>query len=203
VEEVLQAGIDEVIIIVQEDDLADFKAFFNEQISIENYNKLPRHFQDYARRLLRSGGTSNSLRRRRRKASDTLCIAPGKPSAMSRFIMLAITFIAPTQIDRAHVLLDAYHQHGTKLVGLRRTAEDQIAAFGTVAGVWLESGQLLNINEFTEKPTIDYARSHLLVPGLLENEYLTLFGHTSSSRRSSSIWKSISRTMCASAASSS
>src|SRR5574342_21481 len=55
VEEALQAGIEEVIIIVQEDDLDDFKSFFNEQISIENYNKLSAHFQDYARYLLEIG----------------------------------------------------------------------------------------------------------------------------------------------------
>ena len=43
VEEALEAGIEEVIIIVQENDLEDFRSFFNNQISIENYNKLPAH----------------------------------------------------------------------------------------------------------------------------------------------------------------
>ena len=55
VEEALEAGIEEVIIIVQQDDLDDFHSFFNDQISIENYNKLPRHFQEYARRILDLG----------------------------------------------------------------------------------------------------------------------------------------------------
>jgi UTP--glucose-1-phosphate uridylyltransferase len=55
VEEALNAGLEEVIIIVQEHDLEDFRAFFNEQITIENYNKLPRHFQEYARRILEIG----------------------------------------------------------------------------------------------------------------------------------------------------
>jgi UTP--glucose-1-phosphate uridylyltransferase len=73
-------------------------------------------------------------------------------------------------------LMDAYHQHGISIVGLKRTPESQIAAFGTVAGVWLEAEELLSVTEFAEKPTIDYARTHLLVPGLPEGEYLTLFG---------------------------
>jgi mevalonate kinase len=55
VEEAIQAGIEEVIIIVQEEDLDEFKFLFNEQISIENYNKLSPHFQDYARYLLEIG----------------------------------------------------------------------------------------------------------------------------------------------------
>src|SRR5690606_103904 len=55
VEEALSAGIEEVCIIVQEDDRRDFEAFFKTQISVENFNKLPRHFQEYARRLLDLG----------------------------------------------------------------------------------------------------------------------------------------------------
>lgn len=46
VEEALQAGIEEIFIIVQKDDLNDFRSFFSTQISIENYNKLPPHFQN-------------------------------------------------------------------------------------------------------------------------------------------------------------
>jgi UTP--glucose-1-phosphate uridylyltransferase len=42
--------------------------------------------------------------------------------------------------------------------------------------VWVEDGQLLNITEFAEKPTADYARNNLRVSGLAEGEYLTVFG---------------------------
>lgn len=73
-------------------------------------------------------------------------------------------------------LLDAYQQYGTNILGLRRTAEDQIENFGTVAGVWIEEEMLINVTEFSEKPTVDYARSHLRVPGLPDGEYLTVFG---------------------------
>jgi UTP--glucose-1-phosphate uridylyltransferase len=81
-----------------------------------------------------------------------------------------------TEKSCAQQLLEAYQQHGFNLVGLRRTPEDQIANFGTVAGVWIEQEHLLNVTEFAEKPTADYARSNLRVPGLPEGEYLTIFG---------------------------
>ncbi len=42
--------------------------------------------------------------------------------------------------------------------------------------MWVEPGQRLNITEFAEKPTVDYARNHLRVPGLPDAEYLTVFG---------------------------
>jgi UTP--glucose-1-phosphate uridylyltransferase len=76
----------------------------------------------------------------------------------------------------AQQLLEAYHQRGISVLGLRRTPEDQIANFGTVTGVWIEDDLLLNVTEFAEKPTVDYARSNLRVPGLPEGEYLTVFG---------------------------
>jgi UTP--glucose-1-phosphate uridylyltransferase len=59
---------------------------------------------------------------------------------------------------------------------VRRTPESDIANFGTVAGVWIEEPRMLNVTEFSEKPTIDYARTNLRVPGLPQGEYLTVFG---------------------------
>ncbi len=76
----------------------------------------------------------------------------------------------------ARQLLEAYQHHGQSLVGLRRTPEAQIGSFGAVTGVWLEPERLLNITEFAEKPTPDYARTNLRVASLKEWEYLTLFG---------------------------
>jgi len=61
-------------------------------------------------------------------------------------------------------------------VGMRRTPENQIGGFGTVTGVWMEPESPLSVSAFAEKPTPDYARVNLRVPGLPEGEYLTLFG---------------------------
>jgi UTP--glucose-1-phosphate uridylyltransferase len=73
-------------------------------------------------------------------------------------------------------LIDSFGRHGHSILGLRRTPESQLANFGTATGVWLEQDSLLSITEFAEKPTVDYARSNLRVPGLPEGEYLTVFG---------------------------
>ena len=62
------------------------------------------------------------------------------------------------------------------MLGLRRTPEEKIANFGTATGVWVDDGRLLSVTEFAEKPTVDYARSNLRIPGFPEDEYLTVFG---------------------------
>ncbi len=76
----------------------------------------------------------------------------------------------------AQQVIDVFNQHGISALGLRRTPGSQIGNFGTATGIWLEENELLNITEFAEKPTLDYARSNLGMPGLDEDEFLTVFG---------------------------
>lgn len=178
VEEALEAGLEEVIIIVQENDLGDFRSFFNAQISIENYNKLPRHFQDYARRLLEIGRRVSFVVQSTQEGFGHAVYCARQAIGAEPFLLMLGDHLyrANGEVSCTRQLLEAYQQHGMNVLGLRRTPEEQIANFGTVTGVWLEADRLLNINEFAEKPTVDYARSNLRVPRLPEGEYLTVFG---------------------------
>jgi len=178
VEEALEAGIQEVIIIVQEHDLEDFQSFFNTQISIENYNKLPRHFQEFARRILEIGRKVTFVVQSTQEGFGHAIYCAREAVGDEPFLLMLGDHLYRANGDQscAGQLMEAYQQHGINVLGLRRTPESEIANFGTVAGVWLEEEQLLSVTEFAEKPTVDYARSNLRVPGLPEDEYLTVFG---------------------------
>ncbi len=178
VEEALDAGLEEVIIIVQEGDLDDFRSFFNTQISIENYNKLPPHFQRYAQQLLEIGRRVTFVTQPNQQGFGHAVYCAKEAIGDEPFMLMLGDHLyrSGSEDSCAKQLMDAYKQHGINVLGLRHTPEDQIANFGTVAGIWLEEGHLLSVTEFAEKPTVDYARNNLLVPGLPENEYLTVFG---------------------------
>ena len=178
VEEALDAGIEEVIIIVQENDLEDFRSFFKSQISIENFNKLPRHFQDYSRRILDMGRRVTFVLQTAQEGFGHAIYCTRESVGNEPFLLMLGDHLYRSNTEKscAQQLLEAYQQHGFNLVGLRRTPESEIANFGTVAGVWIEPERVLNVTEFSEKPTVDYARSNLRVPGLPEHEYLTIFG---------------------------
>ena len=178
VEEALQAGIEEVIIIVQENDLDDFRSFFCEQISIENYNKLPRHFQEYSRRLLEMGQHVRFAVQTAQQGFGHAVYSAAQMVGNEPFLLMLGDHIyrSETDISCARQLLDAYQRHGQSIVGMRRTPESEISNFGTLTGVWLEEEKLLNISEFAEKPNLDYARTNLRVSALPEGEYLTVFG---------------------------
>ncbi|MGD0610154.1 MAG: sugar phosphate nucleotidyltransferase [Anaerolineales bacterium] len=178
VEEALEAGIDEVVIVVQKGDLEGFRSFFTEQISIENYNKLPPPFQEYSRRLLEIGRhVIFAIQSAQEGFGHAVFCAQERIGNEPFLLMLGDhLYHSTSKVSCARQLLEAYRKHGNSLVGMRRTPESQLGNFGALTGVWLEEGRLLNVTEFAEKPTLDYARTNLRVPGLPENEYLTVFG---------------------------
>ena len=68
-------------------------------------------------------------------------------------------------------LLRAYQ--GTSIMAVRRTPEEAISHYGTVAGSWevrrgTPSYERLTISTVVEKPTIDEARLNLTTPGLAD-----------------------------------
>ncbi len=178
VEEALQAGIEEVIIIVQEHDLEDFDNFFNMQIPIENYNKLSPRFQEYSRRILEIGRQVTFAIQPAQEGFGHAVYCARKAVAGEPFLLMLGDHLYRSNVEKscAQQLLDTYHRHGVSVVGLRRTPEDKIANFGTATGVWLDEGELLSVTEFAEKPTLEYARHNLALAALPPGEYLTVFG---------------------------
>jgi UTP-glucose-1-phosphate uridylyltransferase/mevalonate kinase len=178
VEEALDAGIDEVVIVVQQDDLADFESFFAAQISIENFNKLAPRSQEYARRILEIGRRVRFVTQTAQEGFGHAVYCAREALGDEPFLLMLGDHLyrSNVQASCARQLVEAYQRSSTSVVGLRRTPEAQIQAFGTATGVWLEPAKLMNVTEFAEKPTPDYARTNLRVPGFPEGEYLTIFG---------------------------
>ncbi|MBE0695545.1 MAG: UTP--glucose-1-phosphate uridylyltransferase [Anaerolineaceae bacterium] len=178
VEEAVEAGIEEVFIIVQKDDLPDFQSFFNQQISIENYNKLPHHFQEYSKRILEIGSHIHFVIQQNQEGFGHAVYSTREAIGNEPFLLMLGDHIyrSNNAISCSQQMLEAYQRHGTSVVGLKRTPQELIHSFGVVTGSWLEKNRLLNITEFAEKPTLDYAQNNLHVPDVPENEFLTVFG---------------------------
>ncbi len=178
VEEAIEAGIEEVYIIVQKDDLNEFSSFFNTQISIENFNKLSAKSQEYSRRILEMGRRVKFIVQTAQEGFGHAVYTAHEVIGNEPFLLMLGDHIyrANGDISCSRQLLDTYQQHRTSVVGVRVTPEKNIANFGTVTGVWQEENRLMNISEFAEKPTLDYARTNLRVSGLEADQYLTVFG---------------------------
>lgn len=178
VEEALDAGIEEIYIIVQRDDLNDFRSFFTSQISIENFNKLSPQFQEYSRRLLQIGQSIHFIIQENQEGFGHAVFSVRKDIGDEPFLLMLGDHLyrSNTQVSCARQMIDSYNQFGTSVVGMKLSPETQIGSFGVVNGVWIDEDRVLNITEFSEKPNLDYARSNLRAPRLPEGEYLTVFG---------------------------
>lgn len=178
VEEALEAGLDEVIIIVQQDDLPAFQTLFQTQVSIENFNKLPPQFQEYSRRLLEMGQKVKFAVQPVQDGLGHAVYCARELVGNEPFLLMLGDHIYRSDSDRscARQLVEAYTHHTTSVIGVRRTAESQIANFGTVGGFWGTEDKLLHITEFAEKPNADYARANLRIDDVPDGEYLTVFG---------------------------
>merc|ERR1712129_396489 len=75
-------------------------------------------------------------------------------------------------------LLGYYERTGVNCYGVQKNHVSEIKNFGTVAGKWIDNRrESIFIDQIVEKPKVDYARKHLRVDSLAENdEYLAIFG---------------------------
>jgi UTP--glucose-1-phosphate uridylyltransferase len=178
VEEAVEAGLEEVIIVVQRQGLESFQSLFAGSSPDRGYDKLPAHLQRYVYYLEELGrrvsfavqptqeGFGHAVYRAREAVGD------------EPFLLMLGDHLHRTSNTRSctQQLLEIYDRHGISVLGLRRTPERAVDKYGTVTGQWLEENRLLRATELAEKPSVEYARAHLRVPGLPEGEYLTLFG---------------------------
>ena len=180
VEEALNAGIEEIIIIVQENDLEAFQSFFNIQVTIENFNKLPPKSKEYAQRLLEIGRHIKFVIQDTQQGFGHAVYRAHELVGNEPFLLMLGDHIYRSDGEHscASQLINTFNKYGVSVLGVRNTPEDMIANFGTIAGEWLEDkeGQILNITNFVEKPTIEFAQNNLLIENLPGGYYLTVFG---------------------------
>jgi UTP-glucose-1-phosphate uridylyltransferase/mevalonate kinase len=174
VEEALAAGIEEVILVVQERDRDVFHAFFSGRTQAG----LPPHLQAYERHIAEIGRRLSFAVQATQEGFGHAVYSARAAVGDEPFLLMLGDHLYRTDQGRscARQLIDVYDQYGTSVLGLRRTPEREVIHYGTVTGTWLETDRLLRVSRIVEKPSVADARAFLHIPGLPEDEYLTLFG---------------------------
>lgn len=178
VEEALSAGIEEIGIIVQKGDRPLFEEFFCLPPPVENFNKLSKQDQEYSHYLLELGHKITFLVQESQEGFGHAVYCAKEWVGGEPFLLLLGDHIYASdgELSCAQQLVNVYTQLNQNTVGLKMTPLEEIGKFGCVTGTWEKNGELLNITEFAEKPDLNYALAHLRTPGIVENQFLTLFG---------------------------
>lgn len=178
VEEAVNAGIEDVCLVVQEGDLPLFEEFFHSPPRIEHFNKLSRDDQRYSDYILELGHRVTFLPQHSQEGFGHAVYCAREWVKDEPFLLLLGDHIyaSDTETACARQILDVHERVGGNVVGLKVTPLHELHKFGCVTGSWQEPNVLLAVTEFAEKPGASYAREHLHVEGMDEDQFLTVFG---------------------------
>jgi UTP--glucose-1-phosphate uridylyltransferase len=174
----LSAGLEEVCIVVQRQDQELFEEIFCTPPPIENFNKLSNEHQEYCSYLMDIGHRITFVSQELQEGFGHAVYCAREWVGGEPFVLLLgdHLYVSNSDVSCTRQILDVYERVGKSVVGLKVTAGDEVGSFGCVAGVWEEEGSVLSVTEFYEKPDPRYARQHLHVDGMGEDEFFTVFG---------------------------
>ena len=178
VEEAINAGIEEVCLIVQPGDTELFESFFQTPPRIEHYNKLSKENQAYCDALLELGSRVSFVTQDVQEGFGHAVYCAREWVGNEPFLLMLGDHLYGSDEERccARQVVEAYERVGHSVVGLKVTPIEQLSNFGCVTGAWREENSLLSLTEIYEKPDPEYAMEHLHVDGMDMDQFLTVFG---------------------------
>ncbi|MGK7872347.1 MAG: sugar phosphate nucleotidyltransferase [Xenococcaceae cyanobacterium] len=178
VEEAVSAGIEEVGIVVQSGDRQLFEDFFKAPPKPELFQKLSPQNQEYSQYLQYLGERITILIQEEQEGYGHAVFCAKEWVKDEPFLLFLgdHVYTSDNETSCASQLLDVYNQVGKTVVGLTVMPAGIIHKAGCVTGVWQDSGSILSVRQLYEKPDIEYARAHLHMDGMAEDQFLAVFG---------------------------
>lgn len=178
VEELISAGIEEIGIVVQTCDRSVFEDFFKSPPSPELFNKLSPQNQAYSQYLQDLGSRVTILTQDVQEGYGHAVFC-AKQWVNDEPFLLSLgdhVYSSDTDISCAGQVINIYDKIDQSVVGLTTMPGEIIQKAGCVTGVWQELNSIICLTQVSEKPTVEYARQHLRVEGMTEDEFLCIFG---------------------------
>ncbi|MBD0303360.1 MAG: UTP--glucose-1-phosphate uridylyltransferase [Tolypothrix sp. T3-bin4] len=178
VEEAISAGIEEVGIVVQNCDRELFEDFFKAPPKKELFNKLSLQNQEYSRYLQDLGSKITILTQDEQEGFGHAVFCAKQWVNDEPFLLLLGDHLYTSNHEKscASQVLEVYEQVNQSVLGLRITPAEVIHHYGCATGVWQESGSILSVTQIYEKPNLEYARSHLQMDEMKDDQFLSMFG---------------------------
>jgi mevalonate kinase/choline kinase len=138
VEEVIDSGIEEIALIIQEADRALFEDFFYQRLPIEHYNKLSKDDQKYTQRIMDIGNRITLLVQETQEGFGHAVYCAKEWVGNEPFLLLLGDHLYGSDTDQSctRQLIDVYERTGKSVVGLQETPEIEVQHFGCATGVW-------------------------------------------------------------------
>jgi UTP--glucose-1-phosphate uridylyltransferase len=178
VEEAISAGIEELGIVVQIGDRKLFEDFFKAPPSAEFFKKLSPQNQEYSQYIQDLGSRITFLAQEEQEGYGHAVFCTKEWVNDEPFLLMLgdHVYLSDTEKSCASQVVEAYEQIQKTVIGLTVMPAAIIQKAGCIAGVWQEQNSILSITQLYEKPDIEYARKHLRVAGMADDQFLAVFG---------------------------
>ncbi len=180
VEEAVSSGIEEIAIIVRAGDEALFRDFFCNLPDPELYHRLPEKTRQYCHYLQGLGERLTFIPQQEQEGFGHAVFCARDWVGDEPFLLLLGDHIYASNSDTpcSRQLIEAFENNGKKsVIGVYVATAEEVTHYGTITGDWIDEKQrLLEITEFAEKPTLEYARDNLVTPGLARDHFICIYG---------------------------
>ncbi|MFW5802339.1 MAG: sugar phosphate nucleotidyltransferase [Verrucomicrobiota bacterium] len=180
IEEALSAGIAEIALVIRPEDESLFEGFFKTPLDPDHYNRLPESCRQYADRLRDIGERISFIHQTEQSGFGHAVHCAREWVGDQPFLLLLGDHLYQSDTDTccASQLLTAFSRHSdSSMIAVHPVPAERVVHYGTVSGRWNGQGQrILQITDLAEKPTVDYARTHLHTAAMTEDTFLCVAG---------------------------
>jgi UTP-glucose-1-phosphate uridylyltransferase/mevalonate kinase len=188
VEELWDAGFEDIIIIVQKGDVPAYENLFKKPLTKENYARLSVKNKVLAKKILQIGERVRLVVQEKQEGFGNAVLCAKDLVGEDAFLLvLGDHLYRSTAGDKRSCvkqMMECYKMHcgdGSALVALQRSPRENISSFGCATGTWIGNDEstareIMKISVVKEKPSQAEAEELLRVPEETDT-FLTVFGH--------------------------
>ena len=178
-EQLIDAGVEEICLIIGEDEEEEFESFFR-PLADEFLEKLPEDKLRCEQKIVKIRQHITYVFQKERLGFGHAVWLSRSFADNEPVLLLLGDFVykSGTDINCCAQMIEAYKEYGRTLVGIKEIPLDQVVHYGIIHGVWEDDSQtIMKVDRMVEKPTDDYAREYLGVEEKLNSsKYYATFG---------------------------
>lgn len=178
-EQLAEAGIEDICLVIGEDEKPQYDMFFS-RMSSENYDKLSPKQKQYQKFLMRLGKKITYVYQKERLGFGHAVYQCRDFAKDDPVLLLLGDTIYHSNIEKncMQQMMDAFDKSGLPVIGMHRVSKSEVVNYGILHGQWEDKNErVLKLDKICEKPSVDYAEEYLKVADKDNNHsYYAVFG---------------------------
>ncbi len=163
IDRLLEAGIDDICLIIGEEDQKEFDRFFS-PLSDEYRGKLPADKLECENRILEMRNHITFVYQKERLGfGHAVWLAKDFTEGEPVLLLLGdFVYRSNNEIPCSKQIIETFKETGKTLVSIKEVSLENVVHYGILHGVWNDNEEsVMNVDSMIEKPTDDYAREYL------------------------------------------